>query len=159
MKRLFLPLLLTLTLILVACAPTQTNTDQADPQFASVSTESSPADTGDMTRSDQQGAVTVTVTPLNLENPSDQLEFDIALETHSVDLSMDLATLATLSTDTGVTVPATLWDAPRGGHHVAGKLIFPAMKDGESILEGATRLTLTILNVDAPSRVFEWELK
>jgi len=26
-------------------------------------------------------------------------------------------------------------------------------------LEGATKLTLTIVNVDAASRVFEWELK
>lgn len=159
MKRLLLPVLLTLALILVACGPSQASTDQTEPQPASVSTEPSQADTGDLTRSDGQGAVTVSVTPLNLENPSDQLEFDIGLETHSVDLSMDLATLATLTTDTGLSVPATLWDAPRGGHHVAGKLIFPTTQDGKFILEGATKLTLTILNVDVPSRVFEWELK
>ncbi len=159
MKRFILPLLLTLTLILAACAPTQTAPLQTDPQPASVSTKASSSSSESATRSDQQGAVTVTATPLNLDNPSDQLEFDIALETHSVDLSMDLATLATLTTDTGVTVPATLWDAPRGGHHVDGKLIFPATKDGKSILEGATKLTLTIVNVDASSRIFEWNLK
>ncbi len=160
MKRFILPLLLTLTLILVACAPSQASTDQTESQpAASVSTESSQADTGGLTRSDQQGAVTVNITPLNLENPSDQLEFDIALETHSVDLSMDLATLATLTTDTGISVQATKWDAPRGGHHVSGKLIFPATKDDKSILEGASKLTLTITNVDAASRTFEWELK
>ena len=34
----------------------------------------------------------------------------------------------------------------------------PIMKDGKSILEGASKLTLTIINVDATSRVFEWEL-
>jgi hypothetical protein len=72
---------------------------------------------------------------------------------------MDLATLATLATDTGITVQATTWDAPRGGHHVEGKLIFPATKDDKPILEGATKLTLTIVDVDAPSRVFEWELQ
>ncbi len=159
MRRFILPLLLTLTLILVACAPSQTSTDQTDPQPVSVSTEPSQADTGDLTRTDQQGAITASVTPLNLDNPSDQLEFDVTLETHSIDLSMDLATLATLTTDTGVTVQATLWDAPRGGHHVEGKLVFPATKDGKSILDGAGKLTLTITNVDAPSRVFEWELK
>lgn len=157
MKRLILPLLLTLTLILVACTPSQASTDQTDPQSAaSVSTEPSLDDAGDLTRSDQQGAVTVNVTPLNLADPSDQLEFDIALETHSVDLSMDLATLATLTTDTGITVQATTWDAPRGGHHVEGKLIFPATEDGKAILDNASKLTLTITNVDAPSRVFEW---
>ncbi len=159
MKRLILPLLWTLTLILAACAPSQASTDQTDPQPASVSTKPSQADTGDLTRSDQQGAVTVNVTPLNLNNASDQLEFDVALETHSVDLSMDIATLATLTTDTGISTQATKWDAPRGGHHVSGKLIFPATKDGKSILDGASKLTLTIVNVDAASRVFEWELK
>jgi len=101
----------------------------------------------------------VEITPLNLDNPSDQLEFDVSMNTHSIDLSMDLATLATLTTDTGIAVQATLWDAPLGGHHVEGKLIFPALKDGNSILEGATKITLTIVNVDAASRVFEWELK
>lgn len=166
MKRFVLPILLTLTFTLAACAPSQTNTDQVNPQPASVSTEESTSPSGsqastsaDLTRTDQQGAITAIVTPLNLDNSSDQLEFDVALETHSVDLSMDLATLATLTTDTGITVPATLWDAPRGGHHVAGKLFFPATKDGKSILDGVTKLTLTIVNVDAPSRVFEWELK
>ena len=161
MKRLILPLLLTLTLILVACAPSQVSTDQTSPQpAASVSTRSAPsqADAGDLTRSDQQGAVTVNVTPLNLDNPSDQLEFDVALETHSVDLSMDLATLATLTTDTGITVQATAWDAPRGGHHVEGKLTFPAIKEGKTILDNANKLTLTITDVDAPSRVFEWSI-
>ena len=161
MKRFILPLLLILTFILAACAPSQTSTDQANSQPASVSTRSasSQADASDSTRSDQQGAVTVNVTPLNLADPSDQLEFDITLETHSVDLSMDLATLATLTTDTGITLQATKWDAPRGGHHVSGKLIFPATKDGKSILEGASKLTLTITNVDAASRTFEWKLK
>ena len=159
MKRFALPLLLTLSLILAACAPSQTAPLQTDPQPASVSTEASSSSSESATRTDQQGAVTVSVTPLNLDNPTDQLEFDVVLETHSIDLGMDLATLATLTTDAGVTVPASLWDAPRGGHHVDGKLIFPATKDGKSILEGASKLTLTIINVDALSRVFEWELK
>lgn len=162
MKRFLLPALLTLTiLILAACAPSQANTNsssgtsQSGPQAASASSSGSAS----LTRSDGQGAVTVDVTPLNLNNPSDQLEFDVAMNTHSVDLSMDLATLATLTTDTGVTVQATKWDAQPGGHHVSGKLIFPVAKDGKSILYGATKLTLTIIKVDAPSRVFEWQLK
>jgi hypothetical protein len=158
MKRILLPAILILSLALSACSATSTPL-QTDPQPATVSTEPPQADGGDLTRIDQQGAVTVNVTPLNLDNPSNQLEFDVALETHSVDLSMDLATLATLMTDTGITIQATLWDAPRGGHHVEGKLIFPATQDGKSILQGATKLTLTIVNVDALTRVFEWELK
>lgn len=158
MKRYVPPLLLTIALVLAACSAASPASDQTPVQPASAATEpASPSN--DLARSDEQGAVTVNVTPLNLDNPSDQLEFGIALETHSVDLSMDLATLATLTTDTGVTVQATTWDAPRGGHHVEGKLVFPAMKDGNSILEGADKLTLTITNVDAPERVFEWQLQ
>lgn len=156
MRRFILPLLLTLSFILAACAPSQASTNQTGPQPASGTDASASAD---LTRSDGQGSVTVEVTPSNLSNPTDKLTFDVALNTHSVDLSIDLAPLATLTTDTGVSVQATTWDAPRGGHHVEGKLIFPAMKDGKSILEGASKLTLTIVNVDAPSRVFEWELK
>ena len=167
MKRLALPFILILALSLTACAtatpanPTPTQPVPVSPT-ASV-TATSPADnttaSSDLARSDEQGAVTVAVIPLNLTSAGDTLEFDIALNTHSVDLSMDLATLATLSTDTGITVQPTLWDAPRGGHHVEGKLIFPAMVDGKSILEGTSILTLTIANLDVPSRVFEWQLQ
>jgi hypothetical protein len=165
MKRFLPPLILTLTLIVVACAPSQASTNQSVIQLAPASTTSAPSSgnnantSTDMKRSDGQGMVTVDVTPMNLSNPSNQLEFDVSLNTHSVDLSMDFAKLATLTTDTGITVQATSWDGQAGGHHVSGKLIFPATKDGKSVLNGASKLTLTIINVDAPSRVFEWQLK
>ncbi|MEW6030283.1 MAG: hypothetical protein ACOYZ8_08700 [Chloroflexota bacterium] len=158
MKRFLILTFLTLSLALTACSAA-TTPPQTDPQPAPVSTEPSSPSSDAPTRVDQQGAIIVEVTPLNLDALADTLEFDIVLTTHSIDLSMDLATLATLATDTGLTVQATLWDAPRGGHHVSGKLIFPAMKDNKSILEGAAKLTLTIVNLDAPSRVFEWELR
>ncbi len=108
---------------------------------------------------DSQGAVTVIVKPLDLADQENELKFEVALETHSVDLSMDLAALATLTTDTGLTVQAILWDAPRGGHHVSGSLSFPASVDGKAILDGASKLTLIIKDVDAPERTFTWDLK
>lgn len=111
----------------------------------------------DLTRTDSQGMVTVEVTPLNLGNAADTLDFDVSLSTHSVDLSMDLAQVATLSTDTGVTVQATLWDGPRGGHHVAGKLSFPATQAGKPILEGAKQVTMTLTGIDNATRVFTWD--
>jgi hypothetical protein len=104
----------------------------------------------DLTRSDSQGAITIEVKPKNLSNPSDTLDFEISLTTHSVDLSMDLAALSTLTTDDGRTVQAILWDAPRGGHHVSGTLSFPTGINGEELLAGAKTLTLTIKDVDAP---------
>ncbi len=163
MKRFVIPLLLLLTFIIAACAPSAANTNPPTSQPAPISNDNpaptTGAENGDLARTDEQGAVVFTVTPLNLDVPADTLEFDVAMNTHSVDLSMDLATLSILSTDTGVTARATKWDATPGGHHVSGKLIFPATSNGKSILDGATKLTLTIVNVDAASRVFEWELK
>lgn len=108
-------------------------------------------------RLDEQGAVAVEIVPLNPNNPGHTLDFRVALNTHSVDLSMDLAAQATLATDTGVEVKATLWDAPLGGHHVSGILSFPAGVDGKAVLEGANRMTITLVDLDAPERVFVWE--
>ena len=158
MKRILLPALLTLSLVLTACSATATPLP-SDLQPVPVPTESSSPSNDSATRTDEQGAIIIEITPLNLDAPTDTLEFDVVMDTHSIDLSMDLATLSTLTTDTGISVDATLWDAPLGGHHVEGKLIFPATKDGKFILEGATKLTLTIVNVDAPSRIFKWEIK
>ena len=107
---------------------------------------------------DEQGAVTVAVTPVDLDQQGSELAFEVAMNTHSVDLSMDLAELATLTTDNGRTVSATLWDAVPGGHHVSGVLTFPVVVEGTAVLEGATELTLTITGVDAPSRTFVWSL-
>lgn len=107
---------------------------------------------------DEQGFVEVAVTPLNLNTSDETLNFNVGLNTHSVDLSMDLAPLATLEADNGLGVQAILWDAPRGGHHVSGVLSFPSIADGAKLLEGASHLTLTIHNVDAPERSFTWSL-
>jgi len=112
----------------------------------------------ELTRMDDQGAVVVSVTPLNLDQPADSLNFDVSLETHSVDLSMDLAVLSTLTTDNGKSVTPIIWDAPMGGHHVSGTLSFPALSEGASILDGAKTITLTMKDVAAPERIFIWEL-
>lgn len=112
----------------------------------------------DLVRTDSQGAVEFSVQPLNLDSPGDAITFDVSMNTHSVDLSMDLSALATLSTDNGYSVQGVSWDGALGGHHVSGKLTFPPSVDGKSILDGATKLTLSIKNVDAPERIFIWDL-
>jgi hypothetical protein len=71
---------------------------------------------------------------------------------------MDLAPLAALSTDSGLSVQALKWDAPRGGHHVQGTLVFTATVDGKFLLDGASQLTITIKDLDATERVFTWEI-
>lgn len=113
---------------------------------------------------DEQGAVAVAVTPRTLDPSAAALDFEVAMNTHSVDLSMDLSQLATLTTDTGLQVSASGWDAPQGGHHVSGVLSFPSLaedgtlEDGH-LLDGVSALTLTLINVDAPERTFTWSLK
>lgn len=106
---------------------------------------------------DGQGAISVDITPLNLNNAVQSIDFEVALDTHSIDLSMDLAKMATLIIDNGAPIPALNWNAPRGGHHVSGTLSFPsAIADG-MILEGAKEVKLVILDLDAVERDFVWK--
>jgi len=105
---------------------------------------------------DGQGAVTVEITP-PADPSGDRLDFEVSMNTHSVELNMNLAELATLSTDRGMNAPALVWDGQQGGHHVSGTLSFPASVDGISLLDGATKITLTLVSVDAPERVFAWQ--
>jgi len=178
----FFPLGVILVLVLVACAPSPISSDKASGQPGSSTeipiqqttlpgnptadilptqpavTPTIPATT-DLAREDSQGSVVVVVTPFNLDSVSETLEFDVIMNTHSVDLSMDLAVLATLATDDGIKVTPTSWTSPLGGHHVEGTLSFPSSVDGRKILDGATTLTITLNNVDAPERIFNWQLK
>ena len=149
----FLPLIL--VLFLAGCSGPFANSEAVSPEVAGVTNES---DTSSSTRIDQQGAVTVTVTPSNLESTGKTFDFDVSLQTHSVDLSMDLGALSTLEVDTGVQVSASAWNGPKGGHHVKGTLSFPASQDGQPILTGAKTLTLIIQKVDAEKRSFTWEV-
>ena len=172
MKRFVLPLMILFALAITACSSQTAAIQPVIPAAPISNIVATPTDDpailatlfpnsngGDLTRMDDQGAVVVQVTPLNLDAATDTLEFDVSMNTHSVDLRMDLAQLATLTTDAGLTIQAAKWDATPGGHHVPGKLIFPATQNGKSILDGAGRLTLTIVDVDAPSRTFEWSLQ
>jgi hypothetical protein len=144
-------------LFLSACSPTAKLQPVAAVPTASAPTQTQATSDGAM-RSDQQGAVVVEVTPLNLGTPGQTLDFQVSMNTHSVDLSMNLATLATLATDTGLQVAAISWDGPSSGHHVSGTLSFPATVDGKALLAGASKLTLTIKSVDADARIFTWSI-
>ncbi len=99
------------------------------------------------------------VTPIGLNRETnDTLDFEVSMNTHSVDLSMDLAQLSILETNVGATVSARSWSGG-SGHHVRGLLVFPASAlDGTSFVERASRIILTIRDVDALERVFIWDL-
>jgi hypothetical protein len=176
MKRLYFLFILAIGLVLAVCSsaslPTPTPlavepTALPPTQPPAVPTQAAPAQPAQSVGkqatqlaelTDSQGAITVIVKLLELNSSPATLDFEVTLDTHSIDLSIDLAALASLTTDTGQNVQATLWDAPLGGHHVSGTLSFPASIDGKPILDSAVKLTLIIKDVDAPERTFAWDL-
>lgn len=129
------------------------------PAAPTLAPTAAPAGESPLARTDDQGSVEFSVTPLNLSAPGETLDFDVVMDTHSVELNWDLAGQATLTTDTGRQVQGQSW--PGGsGHHVEGVLSFPAETAvGQPLLEGASRLTLVIQNAGVPERTFEWALE
>jgi hypothetical protein len=139
--------------------PASTQAQQEPPPLAVAADAAASAGTWPLeAQSDQQGAITVVVKPLNLAAPGATLDFEVSLDTHSVDLSMDLAQLATLTDGNGREVQATVWDAPQGGHHVSGTLSFPTTTPGgEELLDGTVQLTLLMRDVGVAERRFVWQ--
>lgn len=101
------------------------------------------------------GNVTVAVSPINLSTDTSPA-FSVSFETHSVNLDFDVASVATLSDDTGQTYGTPTWSgSPPGGHHRTGTLSFssPLPRD-------ATTVTLTLSDIaDVPVRTFSWEVR
>jgi len=161
-------ILMAVVLILSACsgqpaafalmtAPIQPTVTQAVQAVAAASPTQSarPAiPLGDLTRTNEGGSVTVKVKPLNLGNGGTTIEFDVVMDTHSVELgAFDLSKLAALKTDTGAEIQPSTYKGG-SGHHVEGKLSFPTDK-----LTGAKTLTLILKNVaGVAERTFTWNL-
>lgn len=133
--------------------PVPTGTAVVTPTEASLGEPSE-----DLARYDTQGVVEFAVLPLGLDPQAETIEFEIGMNTHSVDVGWDLASQSSLSTDTGLEVGGMAW--PIGsGHHYGGVLVFPASTpDGARLLEGAGTLTLIIRDTDVPERIFLWHL-
>jgi hypothetical protein len=87
--------------------------------------------------------------------------FTVVLDAHAVNLdAYDLVQLAALRTDWSdeVLLPVS-WDAPAGGHHRQGTLVFPITRlDGSAVLAPETRLIeLSIRDVGGvPETVLRW---
>lgn len=109
-----------------------------------------------------EGAIQITVRPLNLQSPGETLDFEVALDTHTVDLAFDLAALAVLRNDEGRVLQALSWDGGRGGHHLRGRLSFPARDAaGVPLIGERTRYVELILRDvgGVPERIFRWEVR
>lgn len=152
-------LLLLGMVLLAACGGERETQPQILPNSQPETAMPIARESADLARSDGQGAVEIVVEPRNLISPvGGLLEFDVFMNTHSVDLSMELAKISTLETDLGLRVSAGWWSGG-GGHHVQGVLTFPERDEaGRVILEGARTITLRIEGIDAPVREFQWEV-
>jgi hypothetical protein len=110
----------------------------------------------DLPQTAQVGAVTVKVTPLNLNDAqAETLDFQVVLDTHSVELDVDLAKSATLHVgETELTPAAWESDSPKG-HHVEGVLHYLPPD-----VAGVDAVTLTIAGLpEQETATFNWTLK
>ena len=134
-RRLALPGIVAATVVLLAACGSD---DPATPTDAVL-----PA------RTVEAGEVTVKIEPTGIT--SSGAAFKVVLDTHSVELDLDVAAGATLVVD-GTEWPAATWDGPgAGGHHREGTLTFDAAGEPTGTAE------LTISGLDEPVEA-TWDL-
>jgi hypothetical protein len=105
-------------------------------------------------QTDQVGGVTVKVTPRNLGRDSAVWEFAVVLDSHTQDLSQDIARSAVLIDPQGARHRPLGWDgAAPGGHHREGMLRFKPLAPEAQVV------TLEISGIGGTSvRTFRWQL-
>ncbi len=105
------------------------------------------------TKEVEGGEVTVSVTPIRLKKGF-PASFDVAFETHSVDLAFDVEKIAAFTDGTKETYTPVWEGSPPGGHHRKGMLRF--IPD----LTRPKMMTLTFRDIAGiPTRTFTWEVK
>ena len=106
------------------------------------------------TQSSSDQGVTVQVTLKSAVSAGNRWEFAVVFDTHSADLSDDLAQSASLTTNDGRTLKPVSWTgAPAGGHHREGVLAFEVPAPRPSTIE----LRIARQGESAP-RTFRWQL-
>ena len=103
-------------------------------------------------RRNDAGQVVVEITPITLSG--DTWEFEVAFNTHSVNLGFDVTEVSVLRCDQGQEYTPTVWEgADPGGHHRSGILKFAALDHSTSFVQ------IVIQDVaKVPERVFRWEV-
>lgn len=105
------------------------------------------------TKIDEQGQVTVKITPQALDGA--EWKFDVVFNTHSIELNQDIMQIAELTDDQGIIYKPIAWEgAEPGGHHREGMLVFEAVNPAPSSIE------LKIKKVGGiAERSFKWYLQ
>ncbi|MHB8990512.1 MAG: hypothetical protein ACYC66_02540 [Chloroflexota bacterium] len=144
--------------------PVPTVAATATPQTPPKGAESGAAPTvsGSLVRRNEGGSVTIDVTWKNPAETSAPIAFKVAMDTHSVNLDkVDLGQVALLRNDHGREVKPEAWDAPAGGHHREGTLLFPSRDGSGSPLVGVGVKALDLVIQDVAGvkeRVLRWEI-
>lgn len=116
----------------------------------------------DRVQANKGGNVTLQVTWKAEQASSEELALSVAMDTHSEDLDQfDLSQLSVLRNDKGQEVRPSSWNAPLGGHHRSGMLVFPLVVDSKPLIAADTKyIELVIRNVSGvEERVLHWDLK
>ena len=112
--------------------------------------------TNGLVQTNTGGSVTIDVEWIKAEDGL--LIFDVAMNTHSVDLDQyDLGELAVLRDDTSNEYHPVSWDSAPGGHHRSGTLIFSIP---DSVSQGKAKYVEIVIRDIAgiDERVLKWEL-
>ncbi len=146
-------------LLLAGCAGKQSEGEirpsapTAQPSPPAAETRQPPNSGWDLPlRRNDAGRVVIDVTPLTLSG--DAWEFEVALNTHSVNLDFDVTEVSLLRCDQGQEYTPTVWEGPGpDGHHRSGVLKFAALDHPTSFVE------IVIRDVaEVPERVFRWDV-
>ncbi len=140
-------IILMVAVIVAGCSPPRS-------QPTTSPTLKVPAD--GLVQSHTGGDVTIDVEWIKSEGGS--IIFDVAINTHSVDVDQyDLGELAVLRDDTGNEYHPVSWDSALGGHHRQGTLIFPLP---DSVSQGKSKYVEMVIRDVAgiKERVLKWEL-
>lgn len=158
-KYFFIPILLLFALVLLAAcsgtsAPPASNSNSSPNESAVASTTAGSANSSGMeAQTVDGGSVSIKVTPAALKR-GQPLEFDIAMDTHSVDLANDMLKAVVLRDDSGMEFTPTAWNGPGGGgHHREGKIEFAPLT------MSTKSLTLVVKNIaGVPERIYQWDV-
>ncbi len=142
--------------VIVAGCSSRFVPQQEEGAYPPSSGSSSNGPTNGLIQSNTEGSVTIDVEWIKAEN--DSLVFNVAMNTHSVELDeYDLRELVVLRDDRGNESHPVSWDSAPGGHHRQGTLTFPIP---DSVSQGKARYVEIMIRDVAgiEERVLKWEL-